>query len=254
MAFTMIASWGSSGSGKTVISLALAAQLARQKKEVLVISTDIKTPALPVYLPNAKLDARHSIGSILESDTLTEANLKDKIHKHPKSDHVFCMGLASGEISTISYHAPEPENIANLMRVLNHTPFDYVIVDCDTNPIYDTLTLYALEHADYTLRSVTPDGKGYEFQKSQLSWLRNNDSFRIHNHICIASPVYEYAPISAASALFEGFDYELPWSKEVADHMIAGELLIGFGEKHGLQFEAQLQSLCNRIQKEETTK
>lgn len=256
MPITQIASWGSSGSGKSTIALALAAQLAHRKHDVLLLSTDTKNPALPFYLPNSKLDSRHSIGGLLELDHLIEAHLKDKIHKHPKSDHLFCMGLASGEISTISYHAPERRNVQQLMQLISdYTPFEYVIVDCDTNPIYDTLTLYALEHADHVLRTITPDVKGYEFQKAQLAWLGNSDTFHTHAHIRIANPIYDYAPIAAATALFEGFDYKLPWAKEIADRMIAGELLLRLDSTPAKAFESQIQSLCNQlIQQEENEK
>lgn len=252
MAYTMIASWGSSGAGKSTVALGLAAQLAHQKNDVLIISMDSKTPALPVMLPGLKLDARHSIGSLFEADQLSEAQLKDKIHQHPKSDHLFFMGLASGEISAISYHAPDPKQIQNLFQVLrDYAPFSHIIVDCDTSPIYDSLTMFALQSADYTLRIVTPDVKGNEWQRSQLSWLGNNEEYRVQDHIRIATPVYAYAPIAAATALFEGFDYTLDWSKSVADRVIAGELLRNLDDLPGKHFERKMKQLCDRILKED---
>lgn len=210
MAYTMIASWGSSGSGKTTLALALAAQLAKRKKDVLIMSTDIKTPALPVYLPQLQTDARNSLGALLSTSVrFDESALKDKIHKHPKSDYMHFMGLASGEISTISYKAPERKTIINLMQVLQDSPFRYVIFDCDTNPVYDSLTLFGLENSDFVIRTVTPDIKGYEFQKAQLSWLGNSDLFHVKEHIRVINPVYDTSPIAVAETLFEGCNYKL---------------------------------------------
>ncbi|MEA4894082.1 MAG: AAA family ATPase [Oscillospiraceae bacterium] len=247
-----IASWGSSGAGKTTVALALAAQLAKTNPDTLVISMDSRTPALPVYLPGQNLGALNSLGSLLETPNFIECGLKDKIHRQPKSEHLFFMGLASGEIASITYKAPERGTVISLIRILEESPFKYLIVDCDSNPIYDSLTLYALETADTVLRTVTPDVKGFEFQKAQLAWLGSSDSFRVERHIKIANMGGDTTPLKEASALFGGFDFVLPYAREVKDKMTAGELIRGLhADVKSVQFEEQIKRLAYRILEED---
>jgi len=248
----IIASWGSSGAGKTAIALALAAQFSKSKKDTLVISSESRTPALPVYLPARDFGAQNSLGSVLEcTDGFTEGALKDKIHRHPKNDHLYFMGLVSGEIASITYKAAERSAVINLLHILEDSPYSYVIVDCDSNPIYDSLTLYALEVADVVLRTATPDGKGLEFLKAQLAWLGSSDSFNIESHIKIANLIGSTTPMKEASALFDGFDYSLPYAQEVRDKMAAGELLQGFHNNiKGITFEEQMKQLAGRLMEE----
>ena len=248
----LIASWGSSGAGKTTVALALAAQLAKMKKNTLIISAESRTPALPVYLPAKDFGPQNSLGQVLEyQDTFTESILKDKIHRHPKSDHLYFMGLASGEIASITYKAAERSAVINLLHILKDSPFSYVIVDCDSNPIYDSLTLYALETANTVLRTVSPDVKGFEFQKAQLAWLCNSDSFEVEKHVRIANLISDTTPLKAASDLFGSFDFLLPYATEVKDRMAAGELISGLHDNSkGIEFESQIKRLALRLAEE----
>lgn len=123
--------------------------------------------------------ASNSIGGLLELQSLSDGALKGRIHRHPKSDRLFFMGHVSGEIAAITYRPPERAAIVSLIHVLQGTPFRHVILDCASNPVYDSLSLFALEAADTVLRVVTPDVKGCEFQKAQLGWLCNSDTFHV---------------------------------------------------------------------------
>ena len=93
----LIASWGSSGAGKTTLAIAVASALAQRKKDVLILSSEMRTPELPVLLPTVTgLTGNNSIGPILTTTELTEASLKDRMIRHPKSSHIFCMALMFG--------------------------------------------------------------------------------------------------------------------------------------------------------------
>ena len=248
---TLTAVWGSSGSGKSAVALALGAALARRKEDTLIISTDGCTPALPVYLPrNNGLAASNSIGGLLELQNLTEGSLKGRIHRHPKSDHLFFMGHVSGEIAAITYRPPERAAIVSLIHILQGTPFRHVILDCASNPVYDSLTLFALEAADTVLRVVTPDIKGCEFQKAQLAWLCNSDAFHTERHVKLCNLAFPFSPVAEAAALCGGFDFSLPYARQVAEKMVAGELLAGFNELSAIQFEDSILALAGRVREQ----
>ena len=247
----LIAVWGSSGAGKTALSLALASAFAENKKDTLILSSDTRTPALPVLLPMVKdIHGGNSIGPLLINPDLTDASLKDRMVRHPKSSHIFCMGYASGETATFSYGLPTRAAAINLFQVLSQSPFDFVIVDCDSSPAYDQTTLAALEYAHSGLMVLTPDVKGYEFQKAQLGWLANSDVFQFDKYMKIAAPVYPFTPLADARALFGGFDYELPHAQEVAERMMAGELIVKFTLGPGVRYLQQIRMLAERLEKE----
>lgn len=249
MSVKMIASWGSSGGGKSTLAVALAAKLAKHNKNVVIIAADTKTPALPLFLPRMDFSPTNSIGSMLTDMTMNYGGLKDKIHLHPKSDRIGFAGLISGE-NPITYKTFERSNMIDFLKVLSASPFEYVIFDCDANAVYDSMTLLALETADVVLRTITPDVKGYEFQKAQLSWMKNGENFHVEKQIKIACPVYEVSPIKEAEALAGGFDYILPFSYEVMSKFIAGDLLENFTQISGQQYEREVKKLCERIVEE----
>lgn len=247
----IIASWGSSGSGKTSIALALAAAFAQKRQDTLIVSSETRTPALPVILPMTKgIDGRNSIGPLLSAPVVNESELKDKMIRHPKSSHIFVMGFASGETPTITYPTPTRSAALSLFQILMQSPFSYVIVDCDSSPLYDQTTLAALEYAQAGVMAFTPDVRGYEFQKAQTGWLSNGDVFRLERFLRVASPVFPYTPISEARALFGGFSCELPHSQEVSEKMMAGELLAGFTTKAGILFEKNIRKLADMLEEE----
>ena len=240
--------WGSSGAGKTITALALGAAFAKQRKDTLILSTDTCTPALPLYLPRrTDLKSNNSIGGMLEEEHVTEASLKDRIHRHPKSERLFFMGYVSGETPT-TYKQPDESTFLRFFQMLEHSPFQHVIVDCVSNPIYDVLTLFSLEAADAVVRVTTPDIKGYEFLKAQLAWMENSESFRAGQHIKLENLVLPLTPQKEAAALFGGFDFSLKYTRQAAERMMAGELLSGFDDVAAMEYEHTVDAIAARIQ------
>lgn len=220
-------------------------------KDTLILGSDACVPALTQYLPrNSSLTDRQSIGGLLENPTPLEAGLKDRIHRHPKTDHLYFMGHVSGELSPILYRPPERGTLAGLLQLLRLSPFMHVIVDCASNPVFDAVTLFALEHSDAVVRVLTPDIKGYEFQKAQLAWMENGENFRTDRHLKVANPILEHTPVKEAEALFGAFDFSLPYTRQVAERTMAGELLSSMDSAPGLRFEHTVAALAARIDKE----
>lgn len=242
----MIAVWGSNGSGKKVISLALATKLAEHRKNVVVINTDSAMPALPVFLPRQQTGSEGSIGRLLATPFQSYNALKGYIHLHPESSHIGFMGIASGE-TPITYKAFTRDNMMSLLKVLNDSPFDYIIFSCISNPVLDSLTQLALQTAEYPIRIITPDVKGIEFEKSQTKWLRGIPGMRVDEQIRIINPVRTTSPIDEVVALSGAADYTLPFSEEIYGRSIAGKLLRGCGERYGIQVEKQMSQLAERI-------
>ena len=71
----ILAVWGSPGSGKSVFSGLLAAVLEHRKNKVIIVSPNILTPMLPVFLPQENIINRYSVGQIFEQPDITEAEI-----------------------------------------------------------------------------------------------------------------------------------------------------------------------------------
>lgn len=245
---TLTAVWGSSGSGKSTVALALGAVLAKRGEDTLVIGTDACTPSLALYLPNhTSLTPNHSIGGLLELTDPTEGSLKDRIHQHPKSDRLFFMGHVSGEAPAISCKPPERGAVTGLVHLLQASPFRHVLLDCASNPAFDTLTLYALEAAAVVLQVLTPNVKGCEFRKAQLSWMGTGDVFHPERHIKVSNLAYPFSPREEAAALCGGFEISLPYARQAAERMAAGELLAGFTDLDAIRFETGICQLAEYL-------
>lgn len=244
----LITVWGSSGAGKTAVALSVAAALAKGREDVMVISNDSRTPALPVYLPGrTTLTSANSLGGALEQATISVATLKDRIHRHPKNEHLYFMGYVSGEVAGMSYRMPQREVVAGLLQQLQETPFKHIVIDADANPIYDPLTLWGLERSTHVVRIMTPDVKGYEWQKAQLGWLGHGELFCADKHIKVVNFVSPTVPLSAAQCVFGGFDFELPQAGQVGDKLAAGELLCNFDTPAAVKYERQISALVERL-------
>lgn len=242
----MIAVWGSNGSGKKTLSLALAAQLAGMRKNSVIISTDSSTPTLPVFLPNRHITSDGSLGELISRPVSDIGALKGYIHIHPSSDRIGFMGLASGE-TPISYSTFKRDIMISLLRVLNDSPFDYVIFYCQSNPVMDTLTQLALSTSEYPIRMITPDVRGIEFERAQKGWLKGIPEMRVDSQIRIISPILRLSPLAKVREVTGDSDYMLPFSDEIYSKALAGQLVSGCRDRFGIQYDKQVKRLAERI-------
>ncbi len=245
----VISVWGSPSAGTTTVSLAIAAHLAAKHRNTIIISTSTTSPSLPVMIPSLKTTgAGQSIGSLLTSKVNQQA-LKGRLHLHPSSDRIAIMGMCSGE-TPITYKAFERAQIIELLSALTSTAFDYIIFDCESNPIYDQATIVGLETSEHVIRCITPDIKGIEFEKSQCMWMKNGSNFRLEQHIRICCPAHENDPIEELEAITSKFDYVLPYSTEVRNAFNAGALVKGFSLSAGIAYDSAISTLIEVIENE----
>lgn len=243
----IIAVWGSPASGKSTVSLAIASALAQKKKNILLLNASSTVPAIPVYIPSSKdMTSTNSLGSLLSAKAIDKSLLKGKIHQHPASSYIGVMGYCSGD-TPISYDAPDRNRVRELYAILSELEFDYIIADCESNPVYDIFTMSSLEIADTVLRIITPDVKGIEFERAQTKWLKNSKNFKLEKHIRICAPVKATSPVNDVVAVTEKFSYVLPYSDEVSDNFSSGKLQRGLSLTSGIEFESIVSEILEVI-------
>lgn len=244
----IIAVWGSPASGKSTASMAIASALAQKKKNILLLNASSTVPAIPVFIPSVKdMTSANSLGSLLSAKAIDKAILRGKIHQHPASSHIGVMGYCPGD-TPISYDTPDRNRIRELYALLSELEFDYIIADCESNPVYDIFTMSSLEIADTVLRIITPDVKGIEFERAQTKWLKSSKSFRLEKHIRICAPVKSTSPLRDIEAVTEKFSYTLPYSDEVSDNFSAGKLQRRLSLDSGIEYESIISKVLEVIE------
>lgn len=241
---SLITVFGSPGSGKTTLALALSSKLALQKENVVLVSSDRVTPNLKVLLPTVETDRSKSMGPLLMQSDLTQKLVIDRMVFHPKNDCLAVMGLAPGD-NPISYpHLFDPPKVMNFLNILSGLA-DYVVVDCTSNPATDTVTLAALESGTVVC-ALTPDQRGMTYLTAILTVLRD-DKYHVEKHLRVLSPVREIDPAKEVRARIEDVRFLLPYSPEVEDKMLSGALLAGFGRRAGLLFESRVEQILEEV-------
>ena len=159
----IITVWGSPGSGKSMFCCILAKALTRDKRKAILISGEISTPMLPVWLPDQIVEASASIGQVLSSveiDTSLVASHVTVLKKYP---FIGLMGYCAGE-NPLSYPEVNYQMVLQLITAAAKL-VDFVILDCGPN-MTNVFTPASIESGDLIIRLLTPDLKGINYLKA----------------------------------------------------------------------------------------
>lgn len=237
--------WGSPSSGKTVCALSLAAVLAQEKKNVIVFSTDKLIPALKLYCPEEEIDSSRSIGSLLMSGRYDDAIFAQKLVPHPESEYIAFLGMAPTD-TYITYSAFERSHIVSVINKAAQLA-DHVIIDGTSNPADDPLTLCAMELSDVVIRVITADIRGLLYLDSARA-VYSESKYRFDSHISVLGNVHNVSPVSEVMSVSGKYDHVLPYSPEIENRYIAGELLCDMKRSAGRRFEKQIRDMAKGIE------
>jgi|GEM_PF-5171944 len=240
----IIAVWGNTGAGKSLVSCALANALTAKGNNVIVINLDKLTPMFPVYHPFEEEKPEYSLGRLL-SAPVTEDRLRYTIHIHPHNDHLAFMALLSTE-NGLSYQASwQTDTIHQLVQLLFTRDYaDYVLFDCTSDVLSDNATLYALKNARQVVRVLSPDTRGITFSNVQMPIVQNGGMNT--NHIVVLNNVFDYTP-SAQIQKDYGFEHILPHCRDAYSKYIGGQLLKGLSDADGVQFSDTIQKIYQQV-------
>lgn len=207
----ILAVMGSPGSGKTTTAVKLAAALARQKKNVIVVFCDPFTPAIPALLsPEAVHDT--SLGELLTAPGLTQANILNACVPVPDSDYISLLGYKSGE-SLMQYPKITRDKAVELFVSLRYLA-DTIILDCAAVFEADPASFVGIEIADRVLRLGTANLKGISYFQTHNPMLEDSrfDKGRFQSAIGCLKVGQDW---EAVSGQFGGVDHVLPYAAEL---------------------------------------
>lgn len=233
----LIAVWGAPGSGKTTLTVKLAQALyhrSRGKSAVIVVFTDIVTPAIPVIFPNFRSEEVFSVGTILSKPDFFADDVVSNMVMTKEGMNLGYLGYRDSE----NHHSfPEytPQKAKYFYDVLVGLA-DYVIVDCMSLPEANFLTSVALENADQVIRLSTPDLKCMSFQMSQVRTFASRGYLRDNDVTVMNIPREELKLAAADARLHLGkIAFTIPYCNALTQQYMEGSLYEQLKDKKFMQ-------------------
>lgn len=239
----LIAVYGEPGCGKTMFSLCLAHKLQQvEKGYVVYVSADTLIPQLAVLLPNIEHSEKDCLGRLLLRSNYTPQMAMSYLFDHPQNANLGIMGFAPG-VTPLTYRFTQGD-VRTLIDCLGKLELggenkDYIIIDCNADPLGDPLTEYAISHADHRLRLVTADVRGLMYERSARAALRD-EQYGWKDTWLVASRLLPETPMEECVGAFGKFQLVLPYSKELEFTFAGGRLPIGAQKRPGVLYEAEV--------------
>ena len=104
---SVIAVWGSPGSGKSTFSAILARYLTRDKSKAIIISPDQTVPMMPVWFPNENIENNMSLGHILTSSEINNSIIAERVKLLKSYPYVGVLGYTSGDDAVVDLRGCE---------------------------------------------------------------------------------------------------------------------------------------------------
>lgn len=209
----IIAIWGRSGTGKSIIANELGRQYARRGKVTVVVDTDMTQPTLPPRLPGALENKKASLGAIFASPQVRDAAIY--FHPHPKEKSLFYAGLTKDD-NYLSYEIGmrQYSQAASFVTACEDTA-DVTILDC-SGQRGDPFLAVALDSADRFLLAHTPDTKNVCWYLAVRSLLSKKRSEKPDSILHIASAIKKHQAVTEyEKATGVKFAALLPFSRSI---------------------------------------
>lgn len=240
----VLAVWGSPGSGKTTVAVKLAKYLADKKKNVVLVLCDMTAPMLPCICPPTDLEIEKSLGSILSATHVTEALVKYNMITHKKMDHLTFIGMLKGEneYTYASYSKVQAQELIDALRKIAH----FVIIDCGSYIANDILSAVALLECDSALRLANCDLKSISYLSSQLQLLQNSN-WDTDKQYKVASNIKSNHSIEHMTGAVGSVSFKLPYSEELEDQYLSGNLLADMSMKNSRLFRKEIEKIAREV-------
>ena len=270
----MLAVWGSPGSGKTITAVKIAKMLSARKKNVILLLCDMAAPMLPCICPADALESNGSLAGVLAAARISENLIKHNLVTFKRNSCLAVLGLLErqNEYSTPPFTQKQVVELLDGLRQIA----PYVIVDCGSYIANDILSAVALMEADSILRLANCDPKSVNYFASQLPLL-DGPEWDMDKQYKVASNVKPYQaaahigkvlgelkwdkdkqyrvasnikPFQAADRIGQVLGsvvFRLPYSQELEEQYLAGNLLADLALKDSRPFRKELERIIAEV-------
>lgn len=239
----ILAVMGSPGCGKTTTSIKIAAALAKQKKNVIIVFCDPFTPVMPIILSP---DVIHniSIGELLTSPSMTQTNILSACVSVSDSKYIGLLGYKNGE-SLMQYPKITRDKVVDLFVFLRNLT-DFIILDCATVFEADPASFIGIELADKVLQLGTANLKGISYYQTHSPMLADS---------CFSKERFETAigcfkvgqDWEAVSGQYGGVDYVLPYVTELEQQDNERTLFCPLKTQESISYNSEINKIINNL-------
>jgi len=239
----VIAVWGNPNSGKTTISIKLAGELAKRKRNVIVIGCDVGTPVISTILP-FKETKDQSFGKLLSAVQVTQESILKKLIPFADNKYLSILSYQHGE-NERTYAKYSKERVIDLFILLKHLA-DHIIIDCSSQFTNDIFSNAALELSDRVIRVISPDLKAMSYYDSVLT-LMSERKYNVEKHYKILSNVKPEMPKDIIANKFGGIDSELPYAKELELQWLEARLFEDLVDKKSKSYSSEIKHIVDLV-------
>lgn len=240
----MLAVWGSPGSGKTVTAAKIAKMLSARKKNVILLLCDMAAPMLPCICPADALESNGSLAGVLAAARISENLIKHNLVTFKRNSCLAVLGLLErqNEYSTPPFTQKQVVELLDGLRQIA----PYVIVDCGSYIANDILSAVALMEADSVLQLASCDLKSVGYLSSQLPLL-GELKWDKDKQYRVASNIKPFQAADRIGQVLGSVVFRLPYSQELEEQYLAGELLADLSMKDSRAFRKEIDRICEEV-------
>lgn len=243
----VIAVWGNPNCGKTALSIKLALELTKRKRNVILIHCDHEVPVIGTVLPFVTTKEQ-SIGGMLSAMQITQESILKACIPVSGNRNLTVMSYLHGE-NDRTYAKYSKERIVDLFILIKHLA-DHIIIDCSSHVGEDLLSRAALELSDQVIRLTSPDLKAISFFDSCLPLLGER-KYKVGNQLKVLSNVKPEMPRDIVANKFGGVYGELSYVPELERQFYEARLLDPLAEKKSKPYTDVVKKLVDQIVSDE---
>lgn len=240
----ILAVWGSPGCGKTVTAVKIAKHLAAQKKNTVLLLCDMTAPMMPCICAPSELEVDKSLGSIFAAQHISVNLIKHNLTTLKRLPHLTMLGLRKKE-NEYTYAPCTKQQAEELIRGLREI-VPYVVIDCSSYIANDILSAVALMDADSVLQLASCDLKSVGYLSSQLPLL-GELKWDKDKQYRVASNIKPFQAADRIGQVLGSVVFRLPYSQELEEQYLAGELLADLSMKDSRAFRKEINRICEEV-------
>ena len=240
----ILAVWGSPGCGKTVTAVKIAKNLAAQKKNTVLLLCDMTAPMMPCICPPSELEVDKSLGSIFAAQHISVNLIKHNLTTLKRLPHLTMLGLRKKE-NEYTYAPCTKQQAEELIHGLREI-VPYVVIDCSSYIANGILSAVALMEADSVLQLASCDLKSVGYLSSQLPLL-GELKWDKDKQYRVASNIKPFQAADRIGQVLGSVVFRLPYSQELEEQYLAGNLLADLTLKDSRPFRKELERIIAAV-------
>lgn len=214
------------------------------EENTVLLLCDMTAPMMPCICSPSELEVDKSLGSIFAAQHISVNLIKHNLTTLKRLPHLTMLGLRKKE-NEYTYAPCTKQQAEELIRGLREI-VPYVVIDCSSYIANDILSAVALMEADSVLQLASCDLKSVGYLSSQLPLL-GELKWDKDKQYRVASNIKPFQAADRIGQVLGSVAFRLPYSQELEEQYLAGELLADLSMKDSRAFRKEIDRICEEV-------